>query len=121
MRMPSVLLVDDEHEVRQVLAVVLKRAGYAVLEAIDGESGLRMARDHEPDIVLTDLLMSPMGGLEFIEHLRRDYPDSKIIAMSAYMETLADPIKLGADKALRKPFSIDELRTAVRELMGDHD
>lgn len=68
----TVLLVEDEDVMRTTLSAALSAAGYQVLEAQDGEAGLTLALDKHPDLVLTDLMMPKMGGLEMIRSLRRD-------------------------------------------------
>jgi CheY-like chemotaxis protein len=116
-QMPSILVVDDEHHVRQVVCIALERAGYTVREARDGEEALELYRENPSDVVVTDLIMEPMGGLELISHLRREFPKAKIIAMSAYMGALASPLQAGADKALKKPFSIEDLRSVIEGIL----
>ncbi len=115
--MATILVVDDEDQVREVVCMVLERAGYVVSEAHDGDEALSLYRENPPDVVVTDLVMQRMGGLQLIERLREEFPDAKIIAISAYVDALTDPRTHGADKSLRKPFSIEELRSAVEELL----
>ncbi len=100
-----ILVVDDEDQVRQLVRIVLERAGHAVRVAGDGEEALALCAESEPDVVVTDLVMEPMGGLDLIEHLRREFPDAKIIAISPYLDTLADIRLQWADNSLRKPFT----------------
>lgn len=115
--MATILVVDDEDQVREVVCMVLERAGYAVSQARDGDEALSLYREDPPDVVVTDLVMQRMGGLQLIERLREEFPDAKIIAISAYVDALTDPRMHGADRSLRKPFSIEALRAAVEELL----
>lgn len=115
--MPSVLVVDDEDAVRRVACIILQRAGYTVVEAPHGEAALKLYRESPTDVVVTDLMMKPMGGVELIGHLRREPLQPKIIAMSAFSNGLLDAHLAGADKILTKPFSLDELSAAVKDLL----
>jgi two-component system response regulator (stage 0 sporulation protein F) len=115
--MPSILVVDDEDHVRQLVRIILERAGYAVREAPDGQAALTLYRESPPDVVVTDLMMKPMGGLELMGHLRRESPKVKIIVMSGFNDGLFDAHLLGAGKILAKPFSIDEMSAAVQDLL----
>lgn len=99
------------------MRIVVERAGHAVRVAGDGEEALRLCRVSEPDVLVTDLVMEPMDGLDLMEHLRRNFPDTKIVAMSAYLDTLADSRLQWADDTLRKPFTIEKLKTAVEKLL----
>lgn len=95
----------------------MERAGYTVLEAPHGEAALKLYRESPTDVVVTDLMMKPMGGVELIGRLRREFLKSKIIVMSAFSDGLLDAHLAGADKILVKPFSLDELTAAVKDLL----
>ena len=117
--MPSVLVVDDQDEVRQLIRDALEGAGYDVDEACDGKEGLERYRTKSADIVLMDILMPDQDGLEGIMTLRREFPDSRIVAMTGGSDGIGvldflDVAKiLGARRTLHKPFEIQALLNAV--------
>jgi DNA-binding NtrC family response regulator len=114
--MATILIIDDEESIRTVFQVALERAGYRVLTAENGKHGLRLLEHQEADLVLVDIFMSEMDGLELIPLVRKTRPACKIIAISGgssewdYLDTAK---KLGAHDALKKPFSIQEVLDAV--------
>ena len=114
--MATILLIDDEEQVRMLFQVALVGAGYRVLTAENGQHGLRLVEHQEVDLMLVDILMPGMDGLGLIPLLRKARPASKIIAMSGgsgewdYLDTAKH---LGANDTLKKPFSLQELLDAV--------
>jgi CheY-like chemotaxis protein len=117
--MPSVLVVDDQDQVRQLIREALEEAGYDVDEARDGKEGLERYRAKSADLVLMDILMPNQDGLEGIMTLRREFPGSRIIAMTGGSDGIGvldflDVAKmLGARRTLHKPFEIQALLDAV--------
>ena len=120
--MATILVIDDDAQIRRLLRQVLEREGHNVLDAGDGKEGIRFYRENEVDLIITDLIMPEKEGLETIMELRNEQPDLKIIAMSgggkvpaeAYLK-IADT--LGAQKTLIKPFAREELLKAVDALV----
>ena len=122
--MPHILVIDDEEQIREVLRTVLERVGYTVSEAGNGIEGLKIYRENDIDVVVTDIIMPEKGGIDTIMDLRRDYPGVKIIAISGggmcgEVSYLDMALGVGADRAIGKPFVLDEFLKAVRELTGD--
>lgn len=122
--MASILVMDDDGPLREALRVVLEGAGYDVMEAPDGEAGLRLQREHPADLVLVDIFMPERDGLEVIQALRVESPQVKIIAVSGggrtgQIEVLRAAAGLGAARTLVKPFDPRELLRAIRELLGE--
>lgn len=114
--MATILLIDDDDQVRILFQVALAGAGYRVLVAENGKHGLRLLERQEVDLVLVDILMADMDGLELIPLLRRMQPVCKIIAMSGgsgEWDPLHTAKHLGANDTLKKPFSVQELLDAV--------
>ncbi|PWC37403.1 response regulator [Azospirillum sp. TSO35-2] len=116
--MPTVLVIDDEDMVRLVLRQFLERLGMEVVEAQDGEEGLRLFRAHRIDLVICDLIMPRADGIGTIMHIRQIAPKMKIIAISGggrshAMELLKVAEEMGADHALAKPFTRDQMTAAV--------
>jgi len=119
--MPTVLIIDDEDQVRKLTRQILELEGYSVLEAGDGDSGIAMVGQNEIDLIITDIIMPGKEGIETIFELRKATPEVKIIAISGggrmgptgYLELAR---KFGADRAFAKPFGRKELVDAVTEL-----
>jgi DNA-binding NtrC family response regulator len=122
--MPDVLLIEDDEQVRRMVTVALQAAGFTVAAAEDGREGLALFRKDPARVVVTDLFMPKMDGLEVIQVFRRLAPEVKLIAVSgggSYRITgpLQAAERLGAHMTLEKPFELDELAAAVREALGD--
>ena len=110
-----ILVVDDEPQLIRVLRTGLKSRGYDVRGAADGESGLEIFNEWHPDLVITDLAMPNIDGLEFCRRLRA-ISQVPIIVLSAKGEekTKVEALDIGADDFVTKPFGIDELLARVR-------
>lgn len=114
-------MIDDDDTVRRSLFIVLQGAGYEIIEAANGREGLELARVEKFDVIITDLLMPDIDGLETIKELRKIAPDTKIVAMSGGGRVgpstyLAMAEKFGAAVTLCKPFSKSELLDALNSL-----
>jgi DNA-binding NtrC family response regulator len=111
--MVRLLLIDDDPQLRRTLAIVLADAGHAVSTAENGRDGLRALRDGAFDLVITDIIMPEMEGMETIRELRHRMPDLKIIAISGGWATSKSYLDmaegLGAHYTLAKPFEAQEL------------
>jgi two-component system KDP operon response regulator KdpE len=112
---PRILVVDDEAQLTRVLRTGLKSRGYDVRAAADGLAGYETFMDWHPDLVITDLAMPTMGGLELCRRLR-DVSQVPIIILSAKGEekVKVEALDIGADDFVTKPFGIDELLARVR-------
>ena len=118
--MASVLVIDDDANVRGALTHVLERAGFAVEAADGGESGVRAYRRLHPDLVITDIFMPENNGLDVILELAST--DASVIAISGgghidNVNYLDDAISFGARCTLTKPFTIGALLSAVNEAL----
>ncbi|UCG88291.1 MAG: response regulator [Gemmatimonadota bacterium] len=122
--MAKILVIDDEEGVRRAIGKVLVRAGYEALEAPDGKVALSLLKDEPPDLVICDLFMPEMDGVEVLRELRRHYPDLRVVAISggAYhgkVELLDVAKGLGAVAVLKKPFQSQQLLDVIHEQLGD--
>jgi len=116
--------MDDDELLRGALRVALEAAGYEVVEAGDGNAGLRLQREQAADVVLVDIFMPERDGLEVIKALQTETPRPKIIAVSGggktgQIEVLRAAAAFGASRTLLKPFQPRELLTAIREVLGE--
>jgi DNA-binding response OmpR family regulator len=119
--MPKILVVDDEPDALEVLEFNLKNAGYDVTTADDGDTALKKARQQLPDLILLDLMLPEIDGLEVCKTLRRDQATSTIpiimvTAKAAEIDRVVG-LELGADDYVTKPFSPRELVLRVRNLL----
>jgi CheY-like chemotaxis protein len=112
--MATILVLDDEANVRRLLRAVLESAGYEVLEAAEGRAGLTLYRQRGADLVITDICMPTLDGLDLMIELTREFLNVKVIAMSGTRELLGRAKLLGARHTLRKPFDMKELLSAVK-------
>ena len=113
-----ILVVDDEVQIVRVLRGYLEKAGFAVLTANDGREGLRLARQERPDLVILDLMLPGMDGLDVCRALRKD-SELPIIMLTARVEETDRLIglELGADDYVTKPFSPREVVARVRAVL----
>ena len=111
------LVVDDEANMRHMLATVLKKADYIVDTASDGKEGLQMIEQGRYDFILCDIKMPKMSGLEFLEAARNKLKDTTVIMMSAYgsIDTAIAAMKLGAYDYISKPFKTDEVYLTLKK------
>ncbi len=116
--MVCVLLIDDDDDLRDDLAGILSDSGYRVLAVADGNAGLAKLSEC-PDLLITDLVMAGMEGIETIREIRRRAPGMPIIAMSGNAIYLNHSTRLGADTGLLKPFTKKQLLAAVEGVLAD--
>lgn len=124
--MPRILVVDDDEQVRTMLRMTLEAAGYDADEAEDGRQAIRRQREKPADLVITDLIMPEKEGLETIMDLRREWPETKIIAISGGgrivpTDFLWHAKRLGAAEVFQKPIDRKKLLGAVSSLIGSGD
>ena len=114
--MTTILCIDDEESIRVLLKAALEEAGYRVLTAEHGKHGLRLLEQEKVDLIVVDIFMPELDGMELIPLIRKTRPAIKMIAISGksgLMDSLDTAKKLGAHDALKKPFSLQELLNAV--------
>ncbi len=120
--MANILVVDDDPDVVAFLANTLKLDGHETFIAGNGEKALETLREKPVDVVVTDIFMPEMDGLDEIIAITKDYPNVKIVAISGGGETVEIDLlsyakDLGASKILHKPFSPRQLRDAVKAVL----
>jgi len=115
--MATILVIDDEAIIRVLLRSALEEVGYEVTEAINGREGLKLYRHRPEDLVITDIVMPELNGLDMLLELTREFLHAKVIAISGAggEKNVLDVAKLlGARQTFRKPFSMPHLLGAVR-------
>lgn len=120
--MARILIIDDLPMVRQMVCDMLRAEGFTVAEAANGRDGLAKMREEPADLVITDIIMPEMEGVETVLALKKAYPSLQIIAMSgggrgANYDFLDAAAKLGASRTLRKPFTRQELLETVEQCL----
>jgi DNA-binding NtrC family response regulator len=118
-----VLLIDDEQMVRKIVRKMLERSSHEVTEAENGRLGLEQLKTGTFDLVITDIIMPEMEGVETLLTVREQYPSVKVIAMSGGGRTgnidfLSAAEKLGASAILHKPFTLGSLTAAIETTLG---
>lgn len=117
--MATLLIVDDELSMRELLERVFRREGHTVHVADNGIRALQMVRDHVYDLVLSDVRMPGLTGTELLAECRHISPETMVILMTAFgtIENAREAFKLGADDFIQKPFDLDELKLVARNAL----
>ena len=111
----TILIVDDEDPVREFVRDALEGEGYTILDTADPLEARRMATTHTVHLLLTDVVMPRMNGLELADRVEAASPTTKVLMMSGFM---TPPMRASGRTILSKPFSIDALLGAVREALA---
>lgn len=123
MRKTRILVVDDEHLIRWSLEQNLKKQGYEVVSAGNGEDALRIVREEQPDLVLLDIQLPGISGLEVLEKIKEHDEEILIIMVTAHgaLETAVHAMRLGAYDYINKPFNLDEMAIVIRKALETSD
>lgn len=117
---PKILVVDDEPAICRNCIKILSMAGYDVAYALNGIDALAIMADEPRDVVITDLKMSRMGGMEILSRIKENMPETLVIVITGYstVSSAVEVMKLGAFDYLPKPFTPDELRAVVEQAVA---
>ncbi|MGD9161619.1 MAG: hybrid sensor histidine kinase/response regulator [Desulfobacteraceae bacterium] len=117
----KILLVDDEEDVRDMLDLSLSAMGYDVLDAKDGNEALKIFRDARPQIVLTDIKMPGMDGIELLQKIKREGPDTEVIMITGHgdMDLAIKSLKYEATDFVAKPINLDALKIALKRAVDN--
>lgn len=113
---PRILIVDDERIALKNLEYVMKKEGYEIVATMSGPNALKLLEEQEFDVVLTDLKMEKVGGMEILEKTKKIYPDTEVIMITAYatIPSAVETMKRGAYDYIAKPFKLEEVRNIVK-------
>src|ERR1700692_2022850 len=115
--MPTLLIVEDEAKMRRLLELHLGEDGFTTLSAGDAETGVKLLRENNVDLVVTDLKLPGINGLEFLQAAKRQNAALPVVVMTAFgsVETAVEAMKAGASDYVLKPFSLSEMRMVIRK------
>jgi len=115
----EILVVDDEVNIRSALVTILEKRGHRVSAVGSGEEAWAILRDTPVDLILTDLKMPGMGGIELLRKVKEDYPDTEVVVMTAYgsVETAVEAMRLGAYDYVTKPIEKDRFPVVVEKAL----
>jgi two-component system, NtrC family, response regulator PilR len=115
----KILVVDDEQSLRDVLSIMLKRAGYAVTSAMDGEEAIELLNKEIFDLVITDLRMPKIDGMEVLKAVKSASPETVVLIITAFAsaDSAVEAMKQGAYDYLTKPFQVDEVQLIIRNAL----
>jgi DNA-binding NtrC family response regulator len=115
----TILIVEDEEKMRRLFDLVLRPEGYRLFQADSGEAGLKLLEEGGIDLVLTDLQMAKISGLDVLEHVTRDFPDLPVVIITGYgtVKSAVEAMRKGAFDYISKPVDNDELRIVVRRAL----
>src|SRR6202522_3244617 len=121
--MPTILIVEDEAKMRRLLELNLGEGGFTTLSAEDAESALKLLRENAINLVVTDLKLPGMNGLEFLQTIKRQNASLPVLVMTAFgsVETAVEAMKAGASDYVLKPFSLSEMRMVIHKELDVHN
>ena len=115
--MTTILIVEDEAPIRELLAYVLRDLGYNVEQAINGREAIERAEEHRPDLVISDVMMPVMGGPELCRWVKQELEPAPPVILTSSIGVHAAR-GTNADAFVRKPFDLDELEQKVRQYVN---
>lgn len=117
--MANIIIVDDEQSYRQLLTLVFEDDGNTIRTAMNGRQALALLEEEPADVIISDVKMPDMDGIEMLRAVRETLPDLGVILMTAFasVETAREAFKLGADDFIQKPFDVEELKLIVRKTL----
>lgn len=123
MKLNKILVVDDEHLIRWSLEQNLKKQGYDIISAGTGEDALRLAREQQPDLVLLDIQLPGISGIEVLEKIKEFDEEIIVVMLTAHggLETAVNAMRLGAYDYVSKPFNLDELSIIIKKALENCD
>src|SRR5436309_2737992 len=118
-----ILVADDDESLRRITQLELEELGYDVVTAVDGPSALRMLGQALPALVITDLKMPGLSGLDLLKQVRADYPHITVILITAFgtVQTAVEAMKAGAYDYITKPIDYEQLALVVQRAMEHHN
>ncbi|WP_413377854.1 response regulator [Alkalihalobacillus sp. 1P02AB] len=115
----KILIVDDQYGIRVLLSEILKKDGYQVFQAPNGVQALKYVNDENPDLVLLDMKIPGMDGIEILKRIKETHAHIEVIMMTAYGELnlINQALDAGAVAHFSKPFDIDDVRNVIKKTL----
>jgi DNA-binding response OmpR family regulator len=117
----KILIVEDNRDSRDILSKLLRMSGYEVVSASDGETGYELAINHKPDLIITDINMPKMDGIQFVRRLRTNMAlaQTPVLVVTAFGASVArEAVEAGADASAEKPFDFDKFLKIIQDLIA---
>ncbi len=116
---PRILVVDDEESMCNFMEIMLKKEGYSVSTAQSGEEAFERINAQPPDLVITDIMMPEMSGIELLTESKKQHRDLHFVVMTAFasVDSAVDALKRGADDYITKPFKVDEIKHVIKNIL----
>ncbi len=116
MTIETIMVIDDDQDLRESIVEILEESGFSAIAFETAEAALQELKNNTPRLIIVDNMMPGMGGMAFLPLLKNDYPNSKVIMITAFstVDNAVSAMKSGADDYLAKPFKRDELLVAVK-------
>ena len=120
-KLPRIMVVDDEESMCNFMEIMLKKEGYAVSTAQSGREAINRIDTERPDLVISDIMMPEMSGIELLTEAKKKREDLHFIVMTAYasVDSAVEALKKGADDYITKPFRIDEIKQVIKTLLQE--
>ena len=118
---PSIFVLDDEPEIAELIGVTLTDQGYQTHHVLNGSEAIQYAKDHEPALVMLDIRLPNLNGLEVLKAIRQIKPELKVVMITAHgtIKLATECMRLGAYDFIEKPFTLDELETMVKRILEE--
>lgn len=118
--MANILIVDDSRTSRKILRGILESEGHVVVdEAKNGEEGYQLYEKYKPDLVTMDITMPVMSGVESLKKIKADYPDAKVVMVSAagQQHNMLEAVQNGASEFIAKPFDAETIKNVIQNVL----
>jgi two-component system, chemotaxis family, chemotaxis protein CheY len=116
----KILVVDDNADHRELIVIMLETEGYAVSTASDGREGLEQVKTNRPDLIICDVMMPGIDGIQMVKMIRQmpEHSGIPILMITAHGDVRANAIEAGANRTLGKPFDLEDLINLSREMLS---
>jgi DNA-binding response OmpR family regulator len=121
--MTNILVTDDDEKMRNGVVELMKEEGYNVDSADNGQKALEMIKEKDYDVVLSDLIMPVMGGMELLRNIKQIKPETSVIFITGFgtIENAVEAIKDGTSDYITKPFKVDELQIKIKKILEEKE
>ena len=117
----KILIIEDNRDSRDILSKLLRMSGYEVVSASDGENGYELAVNQKPDLIITDINMPKMDGIQFVRRVRKNLAlaETPVLVVTAFGASVArEAVEAGADDYAEKPFDFDKFLKIIQDLIA---